>query len=120
MTARRNGRLVFDSERAAANVGRRSGDGFGRMLLFRSDRYAVDVVVHAPADDLRLYHGQVVDERSGSPVASADVRLGDDETVRTDEFGQFSLSELAREGRCVLTVQTSDAELVCPIPNANG
>jgi hypothetical protein len=113
---RKSGRLVFDSDRAAARVGRRSADGCGRMLLFRADRYAVDVVVHAPGNELRLYHGQVVDERSGAPVAAAGVSLDDDGAVRTDEFGQFSLSDLVGAGPRRLRIQVSDGDLECPIP----
>ena len=115
MTGATNGRLVFDSDRAAAKVGRRSASVFGRTLLYRSDRWTVDVVVHSGAADLRLFHGQVLDERSGAPLARAEVTL-DDDVVRTDDFGQFSLSEIMRPGQRVLRVRTDDHELICPIP----
>jgi len=115
VTGATNGRLVFDSDRAAAKVGRRSASVFGRTLLYRSDRWTVDVVVHSGAADLRLFHGQVLDERSGAPLARAEVTL-DDDVVRTDDFGQFALSAIRRDGQRVLHVRTADQQLLCAIP----
>jgi hypothetical protein len=118
MRARTNGRLVYDSDRAAARVGKRSAGGFGRTLLYRSDRLVVDLFVHPGTDELRLYHGQVVDERSGSPVAAASVRLAGEGDVPTDEFGQFALSSMSEGEQHLLRVTTTDQELLCAIPGA--
>jgi len=107
---------VFDSHRAAAQVGRRSASVYGRTLLFRYGRYTVDLVVHPGAADLRLFHGQVVDERSGAPLAKAEVSLDGDEGARTDEFGQFALSAIRVDAQRVLQIRTPDHDLICAIP----
>lgn len=117
MNDRTYGRLVFDSERAAAAVGRKSAKAFGRTLLYRSDRIAVDVFVQPGADELLLLHGQVVDANSGEPVPRTDVALAGT-CVRTDVFGQFSLSEIAGGSASVLRVRTPEREVLCPIPCA--
>lgn len=119
MTGRAGVRLVYDSDRTAAKVGRRSAPACDRTLLFRSDRFAVDLVVQPAADELRIFHGQIVDERAGSPVSRAAVHLGDgDAAVRTDDFGQFSLSDIPGAGDTVLRVRLPEQELRCAIPQS--
>jgi hypothetical protein len=57
---RAEGVLIFDSARAGALSGARSGPATDRTLLFAAGDLTIDCLVHAGAGKLRLLQGQVV------------------------------------------------------------
>jgi len=113
------GTLLFDSAQDEAMVGTRFGRRPDRTLLYRSESFNVDLLIHATSDGLRYFHGHVTREGEGTPVTGALVRLVDPiDTVTPDEYGQFAVSRLSAEGRATLLVAAGDADLVCEIPDA--
>ena len=109
--------LLYDSARANARVGARSGICVDRTVLFRSPDLTVDVVVHANREPLAYLHGQVVCEAAGEPVCGALVRIdGDDTPVTTDAYGQFALSSLSEQRCHTLRIEFCGHETVCVIP----
>lgn len=115
---RGQGRLIYDSSRADASVGARSGLASERSLCFRSGEITVDLLVHT-AGALQTIHGQVVHEESGRPVTCATIRVGDTtEPVATDQHGEFMTSSLAGSGMEFLWVDTPEGQVLCSIPAA--
>lgn len=116
----RESRLVYDSARVESAIGTRAGPCVDRSLLFQSGCFAVDVVIHAVTRDVRFLHGQMIQEEAGAPVSGAIVRLeGSDETVQTDEHGQFALSGGRFDERQTLHIETGGIEVAYAIPASN-
>jgi hypothetical protein len=117
MDCSRKASLLYDSARAHASVGARSGMCVDRTVLFRSPDLTVDVVVHANRGPLAYLHGQVVCEAAGEPVCGASVRIdGDDRPVTTDAYGQFALSSLSEQRCHTLRIEFCGHEIACEIP----
>lgn len=111
--------LVFDSAKTASLIDARSVFASDRSLLFTTDALAIDMVICAAEEDLVVVHGQVIDDKSESPIAGAWVRLGENgEPVETDAFGQFAISTATPLEGQTLRVDTGTDEIGCPLPKA--
>jgi hypothetical protein len=107
---------VFDSARVGALVGTRGPCSAERSLLFAAGAYSVDVVVFPGAGGLHALHGQVIDTASERGLCGARVRLGAEEPVETDTYGQFALSTLGTAEETVLRVDHEGLVLECTLP----
>ena len=71
----RHARLLYDSDRERHSVGARATVVMDRTLLYRSEPFSVDLIVHSGPDGMWFLHGQIVRERVGTPVTGARVRV---------------------------------------------
>lgn len=114
----REGQLVYDSARTCATVGQRTGLRIDRSLVFESDTYSVDLVLHTGLRDWGYLYGQVIRHADGQPVIDAAVRFDHGEgTVRTDLMGQFTVGISILDAQQVLRVETPRGPIVCTIPS---
>ena len=115
-----NSHLIYDSSREGASVGSRIGRSADRTLLFRSEPFSVDLVIHRSSDSLRYFHGHVVRDPLGPPVVGACVRLEESgDGVLTDEFGQFAVSSMTWETKHVLEIGTAGETVMLRVPAAD-
>jgi hypothetical protein len=112
-------RLVYDSAQSCATVGSRSGLRIDRSLVFQTDEYTLDVVLHAGLNDWNYLYGQVVRHTDGQAVEGALVRVEDSAVgpVDTDEHGQFTVEAALADERQVLRVEAAGAAFRCTIPS---
>lgn len=112
------GKLLYDSARTCATVGQRAGLRIDRSLMFQSNAYSVDLVLHAGLSDWSYVYGQVIQHRDGVPVPNAAIRFEDAEScVRTDGMGQFTVGINLPDAHQTLRVETPDGPMLCEIPS---
>ena len=84
--------LVYDSLRGARDIGTRDlACASERKLLFRSQDICLEVLIQSGGGQLRILHGQLIENPRGRPMPGIEVAMGP-ETIRTDEYGEFTMT----------------------------
>jgi len=110
---------MYDSEQVGAEFGTRGTFAVDRVLLFRSEDTALDLVIQPGSDGMCFLHGTITDSEQDTPLMGARIRLScSGDTAETDEFGQFASSCLADDATWSLQVDTPDRRVTCVIRNA--
>lgn len=110
-------RVLFDSAQMSAAIDARAITCDERSLLFAAGSLSVDMVVYAGESGLYVIHGQVIDSEIECPISGATVRFTHaEESVETDEYGQFSLSAVGTPDGAALTIDTGTLDVHCVVP----
>lgn len=113
------GRLVYDSAAVDRHFGTSYGLGIDRILLWRAPGLSVDLVIHAGREPHRVVNGTVVRGLEKPGVERAEISIpGAGASVRTNEYGEFTLLLEHPEREHVLRVREGPAVTTFTIPEA--